>query len=338
MPDDNLFRLTRQPPTEKDKEHARKRLERLSVTERTIDGATASLKGSARWHDVRIRARFVHQTKAAPDDASDRRLPARHHRPPATRLLSASGIALRFYLIALCEAQLRTRAGETPTNRMPLLVGGTETGWTDLVALPVEAQGKLTTRSSPSSKKHRSVIKALQTLADPEVQLVHLPHEQAETGKYEQFQLFDEGGARQTGEVPLYTVPRRDPREEVFGLPSGLFSNGWIHLLKNSELAFLMMIARAVAGSDSAVMISGDDRLLHYGLGRDSYEAHLMLERFGIVDVQIAANRYEDMRVANYGKKGGEALLHIFKLNPDAFGEPAATTIKRELNKYQAEN
>ncbi|MDB4872747.1 MAG: hypothetical protein JWL97_3751 [Gemmatimonadales bacterium] len=298
-----------------------------------VEGACTKLQGRARrWPDeVRIRSRFVCRSTPAPCDPSDRKLPARRHRPPATRLLSPRGIALRFYLIALCEAQMRTRAGETPTNHMPLLAGGDDTGWTDLIAVPVEAQGAGITRISRADKKRRMVISAIEALAHPEVQLVHLPHGQRPKakGKYEEFRLLDEGGVREDGEVPPYTVPRKGEKK-IFSLPSALFSNGWIHLLDNTELAFLMMIALDSEGRDDPVKIPGDDRILYYGLGRDAYEAHLTLEHFGLIDVEIARNRHDDMKVADYGN-GGKALLHSFTMIPDGFKRPALTTIRQAL-------
>jgi hypothetical protein len=313
-----------------------RRLARLAATEPMIEGAERKLRGlGRRWPgQVHIRPRFVFRRQPAPGDASDRRLPARHHRPPATRLLSPSGIALRFYLIALFEAQMRTKAGGRPANDIPLVAGGDDTSWIDLIAVPVEAQGNGLYRADRSTKKQRRVESALRTLSQTDVQLVHLPHEHQKSGKYKGFQLRDEGGARTDGDVPLYTVP--DKKEQVFSLPSGLFSNGWIHLLEDTELAFLMMVALvAQHGKQGAkVKISSDMRLLHYGLGRDAYEAHKTLDRFGLVAVEIDDDRHMDGTVENFSN-GGTARLHAFQLLPDGFDEPAATTIKKTLAQEQ---
>jgi hypothetical protein len=240
--------------------------------------------------------------------------------------MSPRGIALRFYLTALCEAQSRIRAGESPANHMALLAGGEDTGWTDLVAVPVEAQGSGVPRVSRSDKKRRMVISALGALSAPEIQLVHLPngHRPRAKGRYEGFQLLDEGGVRTDGEVPRYTRPSKT-EGGVFGLPSALFSSGWLHLLEDTELAFLMMLAKASGPSGDPIKIPGDTRILYYGLGRDAYEAHRTLERFGLVDVEVAA-----MAVENYGK-GGKAILHTFTLVPAGFKKLALPTIREAL-------
>ncbi|MFD1540191.1 hypothetical protein [Nonomuraea guangzhouensis] len=245
-------------------------------------------------------------------------------------MLSPRGIALRFYLIALCAAQMRTKAGGRPRNDLPLIAGGDETGWIDLIAVPVKPQRSGNFSASPSSKKHRQVISALHHLSDPDVQLVRLPKAGKKSGKFEGFQLCDEGGVRADGEVPDYSVPRAT--DLTFELPLGLFTNGWIHLLEDTELAFLMMVAHASQRTDpeERVKIESGTRLLHYGLGRDAYEAHKTLEAFGLLDVDIDESRHEDGRVMNYGK-GGQARLHAFRLLPDGFDEPAAATITKAL-------
>lgn len=117
-----------------------------------------------------------------------------------------------------------------------------------------------------------------------------------------------------------------DPRTAAGSGPA----NGWVHVLENSELAFLMMIAQASSDAYQQVKISGNARILHYGLGRDAYEAHMTLSRFGLVDVEIDENRHDDGKVANSGK-GGEARLHAFRPLPGGFEEPAASTIKQAL-------
>lgn len=315
----------------KERERLDRRLDRLVVTEQFIDGAVAKLQALGRAKRVRVRSRFVYQSQPAPGDVSDRRLPPPHDRPPATRVLSPRGIALRLYLIALCAAQMRTKAGRRPGNDLPLFAGGDETGWIDLIAVPVEAQHSGRFSASRSSKKQRQVISALRSLSDPGVQLVHLPNASKRSGKYEGFQLGDEGGTRRNGEVPDYVVPTAT-ESGSFDLPIGMFTNGWIHLLEDTELAFLMMIAHASrrAIPEGWVKVESGLRLLHYGLGRDAYEAHKTLQAFGLLSVQVDEDRHDDGKVTNYGK-GGQPRLHAFRLLSDGFDEPAATTIKKAI-------
>ncbi|MEU9888454.1 hypothetical protein [Sphaerisporangium sp. NPDC051011] len=315
---------------DKERERLVRRRGRLDVTEPFIDGAVAKLGALGRgWPKrVRVRSRFVYQSQPAPEDASDRSLPQRRHRPPAARVFSPRGIALRFYLIALCAAQMRARAGERPSNDLPLMAGGDETGWIDLIAAPVKAQRAGQFSASRSSKKQRQVITALQSLSNAEVQLVRLPNEEKNSGKYEAFQLCDEGGVRADGDVPDYLVPKTT--DVTFDLPVGLFRNGWIHLLEDTELAFLMMVAHASPplGTGKSVKIPSGCRLLHYGIGRDAYEAHKTLQLFGLLEVQADENRHYDGKVKNYGE-GVQARLHALRLLPDGFDEPAAARIKK---------
>lgn len=51
---------------------------------------------------------------------------------PTARLLTSRGIALRFYLLALFEAQCRQQPGEPWTNPRPL---SARMGWCDLIAV-----------------------------------------------------------------------------------------------------------------------------------------------------------------------------------------------------------
>ncbi len=43
----------------------------------------------------------------------------------------------------------------------------------------------------------------------------------------------------------LYTVPAAESK--ALYLPGGLFLNGWIHVLEDSELAFLLMLEESIA-------------------------------------------------------------------------------------------
>jgi hypothetical protein len=316
----------------KDRERLVRRLERLVITEPYLDGAASSLRGRGHLtpRAVRVRSRFVYQDRPVSEDPTDRSLPPRRDRPPATRLLSPRGLALRFYLTALCSAQFRVKPGGRPVNDIPLVAGGGDTGWLDLVAAPVVPMTSGRYSASPASKKQRQVITALQSLSAPDVKLVHLPNIGKASGKYERFQLCDEGGVRIDGDVPDYTVPKAN--ERTFGLPIGLFTNGWIHLLEDTELAFVMMMAlvNEHAKHNEFVKIPSGVRLARFGLGRDAYEAHKTLSAFGLLGVEIDENRHHDGMVKNYNE-GGKARLHAFRLLTDGFDQPAAPRIKKVL-------
>ncbi|GGV19261.1 hypothetical protein GCM10010182_46230 [Actinomadura cremea] len=318
--------------TPSEREYMARRYARLLKTEDRIDQAVSSLgRQGAKWPEgVRVRQRFVYRQERPKGDYSDRTLPPLAERPPAMRLLR-KGQALRFYLIALCAAQMRTRTGR-PRNDLPLRAGGDDVGWIDLLALPVEDQMAGKHAATKSEKKQRQVIDALKALSDQDNKLVHLPNRGKRTGKYENFQLLDEGGVRAAGEVPPYTVPRKN--EITFALPPGLFSSGWIHLLESAELAFLMMIMEVTRlTSQEWVSIPSETRLLHYGIGRDSHDAYKTLHAFGLLDAEFDEDRHADGKYRGFNE-GAKPKPHAFALQPYGFDVPAVSAMKDYLKQF----
>lgn len=125
--------------------------------------------------------------------------------------------------------------------------------------------------------------------------------------------------------------------EKTFTLPLGLFSNGWIHLLEDAELAFLMMliVVTQLGHQGEWVKIPAEQRLLHYGIGRDSYEAYKTLLAFGLLKVEYDEGRHVDGKVMGY-KEGVQPRLHAFKLQPEGFEEPALDVMKHWLEQFRA--
>jgi hypothetical protein len=331
----NFAELMSRPPNERECATLERRIARLRAMEASVNSALEALKraqaeGRRRVGRVRIRSDFVYRASPAPGDASDRRLPPRADRPPATRIMSPRGTALRLYLTALFEAQTRCSAGAHPTNDRPLLARGEAVGWVDLLAPRAPVVSPASRYAGVSGKRLRQLQDALARLGDPEVQLVSLPGRGSATGRYEGFQLLDEAGAREPGAPVPYVVPdHRDP--DVFSLPTSLFTNGWVHVLEDTELAFLLMLARCQAAvGERQVAIPEAMRLLHFGLGRDAYAAYELLERLNLIDVEVDEQRHLDGKVMDYGK-GGEARPHRFKLLDDGFEELAITTVLKVL-------
>ena len=312
-----------------------------------VDGAIEKLSALSRGRhldQMLLRRRFVYRDEPVPGQPSDRSLPPRLHRPPATRIMSPNGIALRLYLLGLFEGQAHARASKTPANQLPLIAGGGEIGWTDLIAVPFQTQKKAQHLSAPgghgikprnravssrNDKKKRRIVSALQALSGEDVGLVYLPGAGNATRKYERFQLLDEGGTRAHADPSPYVVPLRHDTG-VFGLPAGLFTNGWIHLLEDSELTFLMMLAdwtQNVQAQVDEVDIPGETRLLRYGVGWDAYEANMVLRQFGLIEVN-EQERHEDGRIVGFT---GETERHGLHLVTAGFDEPAVATIVQAL-------
>lgn len=257
---------------------------------------------------------------AAPNgDPANRLLPPRNDRPPATRPVSPRGIALRLYLTALFVAQSRL-PGALPANKLPLAAADAAVSWSDLVATP----GVPRRYQGQREKKLRQIHDALRRLSSAEFQLVRLPNfQRAPTGGYEGFLLLREGGRPADGDDnQLYTVPAPDAK--TMYLPGGLFRSGWIHVLEDSELAFLLMLACLRSRSDKAqVFATGEERLLQFGLGRDAYESHLVLSRLGLVGVH--AGPHPGRRYGKTGRylRSDPPKLHRFQLLNEGFDEPA---------------
>ena len=93
---------------------------------------------------------------------ADRLLPPRSERPPATRLVSPRGIALRLYLTALYVAQSRP-PGVLPGNKLPLADADAPVSWADLIATAAQRHAY----SGPREKKLRQIHDALRRLSSP---------------------------------------------------------------------------------------------------------------------------------------------------------------------------
>ena len=191
-----------------------RRLARLAKIEGQVEMAGEGFTRIRRHGNLRIRLQFARRDDPAEPngDLSGRLLPHRNDRPPATRLVSPRGIALKLYLTALFVAQSRS-AGELPGNKLPLADPDAPISWIDLVATTAERhRGRI--YSGQREKKLRQVQDALRRLSDPGIQLVELPNFHSKpAGKYEGFLLMREGGAPYGGgDNQQPQCRRRSPR------------------------------------------------------------------------------------------------------------------------------
>ena len=249
-------------------------------------------------------------------DPSDRRVWVKEDRPPAARLISPRGAALRVYLTALLEAQARTRPGQRPGNTRPLATRpGGVISWIDLLASEAESYGQGRHRMSASAKKTRQMQNAIDRLAKEE--LVELTRTgEPGTRKYEGFVLMHEGGRRPHGPNMPYHVPVVPP-EQAFPVPVTLWANGWLHVLEDSELAFILMMAAYHHSIGGQFTIDADTRLLRFGMTHDGYEAHMMLSQLGLVTVTPDDHRRPDGTVEDFNSEGA-ALPHVLGFIPPA--------------------
>lgn len=321
-----------------------RRRERLSLMrrERMVEDANANLVGVGKrqLQKVVLRRGFTCRDAISPnqiflryvgeyvyDDPThgrsrgSRLVPPVERRPPAARIGSPRGIAFRLYLIALCEAQLRQKPGEYARNITPLVSRGAEICWSDLIAIPiVEPRLRLI-----NEKKKRWISSALSRLAGSDVTLVHLPHAERKQGRFEEFELLNECGNRGLGTrcIP-YRIPRRR-ESDTFEVPIEVFTNGWIHVLEDSELLFILMLLSLLRGkaseSNPYVQVSESVRLRNFGMSRDGYGAHVMLAELGIIDVQPGIGRASDGTVDE--GHHFDHLYHRLRIRPESFNRPA---------------
>lgn len=236
--------------------------------------------------------------------------------------MSPNGFALRFYLIALLEAQSRTRIGARPDNPVPLRREDStiDQAWTDYVATAAVASGAGKTRRSVMDKKARQLQTTLKRLHAED--LVDLPNSLRTKGSYEGFLLQRDDIIPGRG-TDLYRIPTA---EDSFPVPLTLFTEGWIYVLEDSELALLLITIRNLSKHGAQPLpLSGENRSLRYGLGEDAFEAHRVLEYLSLVDVSSDHRRQSNGRIANYEDQG-QGEPHTLQFLPEGLSQPAVTT------------
>ncbi|MFC1410776.1 hypothetical protein ACEZCY_16355 [Streptacidiphilus sp. N1-12] len=218
---------------------------------------------------------------------------------PLVRLVLPQGVAQRFYLLALFEAQCRLSTGEPWVNDRPLTGVGS---WSDFIAI----DGAYDTASEmymPDTKQRRnggdlrlrqvkSALLTLEKLGDehPERALVTVP--KAKSGnrrKYAEFSLMQETGRGETQTPAIYTVPQRHWSVRTVSVPVDFFLKGWVQVLRPSEIAtWLILRALSQWAADqhakSGVYLYGKAREEDFGLRRDAWEDGCQrLRDFGLI-------------------------------------------------------
>jgi hypothetical protein len=317
------------PPTGKERaklEARRQRLSRPGYIE-SIDRIYSRMPGDLPSAGLAIRSGFSFQESDGDSDASDRKAPPPEMRPPATRLITSRGSALRFALTLFALVQANRRPGSKARLSafgIELVGNSRELGWTDLVAADATDSISGGVLLTAREKRGRIVRSALATLAD--ARLVYIPGEPGVRNRFEDFVLLDERGSRSLGEVEEYCVPKAG--ESTFTMPAGFVTNGWLHVLEDSEIALLLMVACRKGGwveNDLAVIPAGV-RLRQYGIHRDAYSsARKTLEWAGLLRVE-EIGRHGDGRAEN-----SELRLHRLGLEVAGFEEAAAKTMIQML-------
>ncbi len=314
-----------------------RRLERLREYSAAFTQATTSAAAVAgTLNDVRIRNVYV-ALETPTTEGSDRRLPPRERRPPATRLVTPQGSLLRFSLVTLLEAQ----AGGTPPGARPRNIrslvsrsGGSDTGWRDLfptVARVNNPGSPHRTTMRPREKVSLQLTNTLKRLADTDLYEMVRFRDPSRRGmpRYENFELLHEGGRRPGGPNIDYHVP--DGAEAAFALPTEFFTRGWVYVLTENEIALLLAAAHKQSfhppsdDKDEATglwRLDGPQRISVYGLGPDAYNRHSFLEAVELLQVVPDPTRGANGRVSGIGERGGrtskkDLLPHQMRFLPE---------------------
>lgn len=266
-----------------------------------------------------LRDGFSYRAGRVDPDASDRRAPSPEFRPPATRLLTSRGAALRFEMTLVALAQGHRQPGQRARLaelQLPVVGDSRRIGWSDLIHTDAtdSRTGKVAIRAR--EKRARSVRNAVRALVG--AGLVEMP---ADTSALHEFTLLNEVGSDVVRGHEEYKVPKREP---VFTLPDGLMSAGWLQVLEDSEIALVLMIACGIGGrqEEQRLVMPSATRLLRYGIHRDAFSsARKTLEWFGLLEVE-EYRRHEDGRAEEI-----DLRVHRLALLPDGFKMQALPTV-----------
>lgn len=318
------------PPTVKERIRLQARLHRLLQPEQVerIDALYGSMPGELPESGLVVRNGFSYRATGVAVDASDRKAPPTEFRPPATRLLTSRGSALRFAVTLLAIAQANRKPGDRARIDdlgLPIVGDSKTLAWASLLETGATDSRTKSEYITARIKRARSVRSALEVLAA--AGLVWIPGEAGVRNRFESFMLLDERGREVVGEREEYRVPRKSG-EPTFTMPAGFVTNGWMHVLEDSEIAVLFMVACKRGGWDESGLIAmpADVRLLHYGIHRDAYSsARKTLEWLGLLRVD-EIGRHDDGRAEN-----ADLRVHRLGLLPDGFEERATTRMTTVL-------
>ena len=262
-------------------EVARRRQRRLLQMKKTnsVAGANAALArtwdAGRRPETIRLRAALL---LPRPDGSGDG--------PQLTQLIRSRGVALRFYLLAVFDAQCRLEIGEPWSSDRPL--GEKYGSWSDYIAIDGAYRAKpdaymIATIQSRTADtlRLRQVQGALRTLEsmgpDGRRGLVTVPRTANGRNRvYEDFRLMNEDGRGDLQTPNAYTFPTRRMDGSTFEVPVSFFKRGWIQVLSSTEVAtwlILRWLSQRMPDkhADTGVYLYAKGRE-QFALNRDAWE------------------------------------------------------------------
>ncbi|MEU5250811.1 hypothetical protein [Streptomyces longwoodensis] len=238
------------------------------------------------------------------------------------------------YLLAVFEAQSRKRSGVA--GACPIPVSGGEISWKDLIVSEAKQNMQAKAPVTATQNRIRQVKSAIKRLADENLVLRNV----GEPGNTFPLMLLHESGLAES-EKRGYLIPEYyEGARTVVTLPVQFFTNGWVYVLKDSEIRMYLILRHLAARFSEShalhgVYLSERDREWLYGISRDVYEAHLALARFGLIQLVPNPLRHRDGKVVefdNFLKKGGVIPPHRFWVVGDSpFFESPLGKVRRAL-------
>ncbi|WP_143054235.1 hypothetical protein [Streptomyces sp. KS_5] len=258
---------------------------------------------------------------------------------PIARLSAPRGVNLQIYLLALFEAQSRRRNGIA--GPCPVPISGAEISWVDLVVSEAKQNMQARPPVTATQNRIRQIKSAIKRLADENLVLRNV----GDPSDHFPLMLLQEPelGLGQAEERD-YVIPEYyEGGKSAVALPVQFFTNGWVYVLTDSEIRMYLILKHLAARFRETHLLRGvylteRDRDWLYGISRDVYEAHLMLSRFGLIELAPNPLRHQDGRVVdfeNFLKKGGVIPPHRFRIAGDSpFFESPLGKVRRALLNY----
>jgi hypothetical protein len=111
-----------------------------------------------------------------------------------------------------------------------------------------------------------------------------------------------------------------------------VFTQGWIYVLEDRELAYLLMLAYFHRSAPEGVRIPSDIRLLHMGIGRETMAVHMLFQELGLVRVTPDPGRRMDGTVEKFSEND-KPLPDLLQFLPDGLQGDGLQMVMREVDR-----
>jgi hypothetical protein len=287
---------------------------------------------------IRVRRAYLRNDKLKSVEDERKPLPM-EERPLAARMITPKGVALKLHLMMLFAAQCSAKPGKAWKNPHPVEpTPQSDYSWVGLIATVARYRGPGIQGASVATNKRRQVTEALKKLEG-----LNLIRPTKGPGRARQgFDLLHESGKSTPAAGVPYTVPT--DAELFVEVPREFFTEGWVHVLTNSEIAALLMWLDALkydrmATSDPSLFVTRVTSAVRqgaYGLGREAYETHQQLDAFQLLDVLRPEKRHYDGRWQEFAKDSSDLACHRVALTPNGFNRDAGEVVQEVLQRRDA--